>query len=405
MTPQADHGALPGWPYLVGQRFSAWLGEAGQSVREARRTGLALIALFVVVRLVRVHGPGGFVVAGSQFVHPGAPGELRLTYSGGYDGQFVYRLALAPFTQRVTDFGITLDAPGYRQQRIATALFAHVAAWLPGIGVALALILVNAVAVAVAMFAGTRIAVDAGRNAYWGLVLAVPACLPISLGRDLTEPVAWAAILVALVLVRRDRWPLAALTLTVAALARETSLLVVLGFGAAAAWQLVRGRGRRWPVLWLLVPVGVEFAWQGWLASVWGSAPIRTGQNNTSVPVVGVLYSIVVPGSAGGSVALDAVYTVERIATLALIVGAGWLVWRRRTTASTGEVVSWAIAALLALSVRNWKSDVQFLRATYEAWGLSVLVLLHSTQRRDRALLGGAAVVSAGVGLMYVARV
>jgi hypothetical protein len=276
---------------------------------------------------------------------------------------------------------------------------------LPGIGVALALILVNAVAVAVAMFAGTRIAADAGRNAYWGLVLAVPACLPISLGRDLTEPVAWAAILVALVLVQRDRLPLAALALTVAALARETSLLVVLGFGAAAAWQLLRGRGRQWSVLWLLVPVGVEFAWQGWLASVWGSAPIRTGQNNTSVPVVGVLYSIVVPGSAGGSVALDAVYTVERIATLALIVGAGWLVWRRRTTASTGEVLSWAIAALLALSVRNWKSDVQFLRATYEAWGLSVLVLLHSTQRRDRALLGGAAVVSAGVGLMYMARV
>lgn len=377
----------------------------GDAVRAARIGGLAAIVTFVAARLVRVHGPGGFVVAGTQWVHPGAPGELRLTYHGGYDGQFVYRLALEPFTRHVTAYGITLDLPAYRQQRIVTPLLAHAMAWLPGIGTALALILVNALALAVAVLAGTRIAADAGRHPGWGLVLAAPACMPISLGRDLTEPVAWAAILVALVLVRRRYWPVAALALTVAVLARETSLVVVAGLGAGAIWDAVRGRRREWSAAWLLIPVAIELAWQGWLRSVWGALPLHTGQsNNTSLlPVVGVLRSVFETGA--DQPALDVVYILERLAILAVIVAAAWLLWRRRSAVSAGEGLSWLFAVVLALSLRDWRIDVGFLRATYEAWGLSVLVLVYSRVWQARYVLAGAGATTIAIALMYIVRV
>ncbi len=373
----------------------------GDAVRAARIGGLASIAIFVAARLARVHGPEGFVVAGSPWTQPGS---LRL-YREGYDGQFVYRLALDPFTRRVTEHGITLDVPAYRQQRIATALMAHAVAWLPGISTALALILVNAVALAVAVFAGTRIAADAGRHPGWGLVLAAPACMPISLGRDLTEPVAWAAILVALVLVRRRRWLAAALSLTVAVLARETSLVVVAGLGVGAIWDAVRGRRREWSPAWLLIPVAVEAAWQGWLHSVWGVLPARTGQSNNAsgVPVVGVLRSVFETGA--DQPALDVVYILERLAILALIVSAAWMLWRRRSAVSAGEGASWLFATLLALSLRDWSIDVGFLRATYEAWGLSVLVLVYARAWQARYLLAGAGATTIAIALMYIVRV
>ncbi len=57
------------------------------------------------------------------------------------------------------------------------------------------------------------------------------------------------------------------------------------------------------------------------------------------------------------------------------------------------------------MSVRRWINDVQFLRATYESWALSVLVLVSSTDRRARLVLAGAGSVTLGVAAMYVALV
>ena len=92
-----------------------------------RLTAFAAVAVaaFVGVRSIITHGLSGFPVAAPPATASGTRG-LR-GYSDGYDGQFVYRLALDPFTHAVTAHGITLDNPAYRQQRIATALLAHVA--------------------------------------------------------------------------------------------------------------------------------------------------------------------------------------------------------------------------------------------------------------------------------------
>ena len=379
------------------------------SSRQVVLVALALVVGFVLVRLVLATSVAGFTVAGDRFVDPAlTPDRLPVTQeSGGYDGQFVYRLALEPWTQQRTDYGITLDNPAYRQQRIATPALAWAVGLLPGVSTALALLLVNVAALTVAAAFAVRLAVALGRHPLTGLVLAVPAGMPISLGRDLTEPVAWAAVLAGLWYARQQRWPATAAALTVAVLARETSLVVVAGLAAAQLWRLLSGdpRGNRGALAWLAVPAVTAAAWQLVLLRAWGVLPVRSGGTTSFAgqPVLRVLDTLA--AGVPGPPVLTAVVTAERVGVLALFGYAAVALATRRAGATGGEAVAWALSVLMALAVAGWTSDVQFLRAANEAIGLSVLVAL--SDRRSRAgrwALLLAAAMTCGVALEYALR-
>ena len=401
------------------------------SARAVIYVALALVAGFVLVRLALAASLGGFAVASTQFVDPaGTPDALPVTTdSGGYDGQFVYRLALAPWTGEATAYGITLDNPAYRHQRIATPLLAWAVGLLPGVSTLLALLLVNVAALAVAAGYAARLAAALGRHPLWGLVLALPAGMPISLGRHLTEPVAWAAVLAGLWYARERRWAPCAAALTVAVLARETSLVVVAGLAVAELWRvlappaeragpggpaepapgpaggaLVTTRRDVRALAWLAVPVAVAVGWQLVLLQVWGVLPVRSGgpTNFGGVPVLGVLGSLAadVPGPA----VVTLVVTLERVGTLLLFGYAGWALATRRARPTAGEAVGWGLAVALALALSRWSSDVQFLRAANEAIGLSVLLALSDRSRTGRWALLLAAAMAAGVALEYAVR-
>jgi hypothetical protein len=379
------------------------------SPRQVVLVALALVLGFVLVRLVLATSMAGFTVAGDRFVDPSlTPDRLPVTSeSGGYDGQFVYRLALQPWTHQATAYGITLDNPAYRQQRIATPVLAWAVGLLPGVSTLLALLLVNVVALTVAAAFAVRLAVALGRHPLTGLVLAVPAGMPISLGRHLTEPVAWAAVLAGLWYARQRRWPAAAAALTVAVLARETSLVVLAGLAAVELWRLLSGgpRGDRRAVAWLALPAAVAVTWQLVLLQVWGVLPVRSGgpTNFGGVPVLGVLDTLAagVPGPA----VLTVVVTAERVGVLALFGYAAWALAARRAALTGGEAAAWALSVLMAVALAGWTSDVQFLRAANEGIGLSVLVAL--SDRRSRAgrwALLLAAAMACGVALEYALR-
>ncbi|HST65461.1 MAG TPA: hypothetical protein VLM05_09765 [Mycobacteriales bacterium] len=385
---------------------------------------LALVVGFVLVRLVVATPLAGFPVASDDFVDPArTPDALVITTdSGGYDGQFIYRLALEPWTHERTAHGITLDNPAYRQQRIVTPGLAWTVGLLPGVSTLLALLLVNLAALVVAAVFAARLARALGRHPLTGLVLALPAGMPISLGRNLTEPVAWAAVLAGLWYARQRRWPPAAAALTVAVLARETSLVVVAGLAAAELirWAASRGDAGRpggdpgrdggaagpgRAVVWLALPVTVAVAWQLVLLRIWGVLPVRSGSSTNfgGRPLLGVLGTVAdgVPGPAVLTVAV----TAERIGVLVLFGYAAWALVTRRAAATGGEAVAWVLAVALSLAVGGWTSDVQFLRAANEAIGLSVLVALSDRRSRSgRWALPLAAAIACGVALEYAVR-
>jgi hypothetical protein len=420
-------GFTAGWPLLtvssqVGGEVLIVMSAAIQSsdatrgdrdelpeVRPVRLAAIAAVgvAVFVALRSIITHGLSGFPVAGPPSTQPGTPG-LRSNPTG-YDGEFVYRLALDPFTRTLTAHGVTLDDPPYRQQRIATALLAHLVAGLPGVSTALAIVAVNGGAVVVAIVAARYLCVGTARPLLYALVLAVPACLPISLGRDLTEPVAWAGVLVALLAARRGRWFWCAVALTVAALARETSLVVLGGLVLESLWLLVRRRPVRpvrWGRVWLLAPIAVELGWQLWVAHQWHSKlPILLGPgNNSGAPVLGVVTGFL-DGLVTGQVtdrAAGVSYLGERIVLVLLMAAAIWALVRRCGSVSFAEGAAAVAAIVVAVSLRNWSMDVQFLRATVEAWGLSVLILVGIRSRWADVITLLAGVATVGVALLYL---
>jgi hypothetical protein len=131
---------------------------------------------------------------------------------------------------------------------------------------------------------------------------------------------------------------------------------------------------------------------------------VRSGgpTNFGGLPVLGVLGTLAadVPGPA----VVTLLVTCERVAVLALFGYGGWALVTRRARLTGGETVAWALAVAMALSLRGWSSDVQFLRAANEGLGLSVLVALADRGRTGRWVLVLAAAMLGGVAAEYAIR-
>jgi hypothetical protein len=95
----------------------------GWALLDRRRVVMLITFVFAVAF------SAGRLQAGDQFVRvAAAPAGLPVTHGPGYDGQFFYRLSMRPWTQQRTEFGITLDEPAYRHQRIVYPLVSFVVA-------------------------------------------------------------------------------------------------------------------------------------------------------------------------------------------------------------------------------------------------------------------------------------
>jgi hypothetical protein len=159
------------------------------------------------------------------------------------------------------------------------------------------------------------------------------------------------------------------------------------------------------------VPLLVGLGWQATLWQIWGSLPLRSGGagNLGGLPLLGVFGSVVadLPGFTNTAISnplVGVVVFAERVAVLALVAYAGLALARDRGMLSLGERVAWALAVVMALSLRAWSTDVQFLRAANEAVGLSLLVAVGDDRPIGRLArwLGAALVIV--VTLMYAVR-
>ncbi|HEY3924297.1 MAG TPA: hypothetical protein VGL75_07020 [Acidothermaceae bacterium] len=368
-----------------------------------------LAALFVAARDISHGGHlGSFALASNVFVHPGASSDLPIhTGTNGYDGQFYYRLALNPLTHQVTAFHITLDNPPYRQQRVGFPATAWAIREVFRTPTSLALVLVNVLAVVVVAWAGATWARQYGRSTWWGVAVAASPALVMALARDLTEPLATAALLVGLLSWTRGRRWVASLAFSAAVLCRETVLVVLLGMGVWCLVQFLRGGGRgvrrtnAMQILALCVPAAIEVGWQLHVKEVWGDNKLPTFSGNGQVgfgflkPVRSFFFNASDIGFSHQGI-LDGIWLLERFLLLGLliVVATGLL----RSAAPPELRLGWVFAALLGLSVA-WNQDVEFVRAANEAIVVGQLLLL---ARKDR-VAGVAATGIAGWSVLVVA--
>lgn len=269
-----------------------------------------LLGLVVGHRLDSVyHGNAtGFALFGGRFARDTVPPRGALIRSPyGYDGQFFYLQATDPLLlhdRTVHGFGDTGQA--FRMQRMAYPALAWVLSlgqrrYLPEALVGLNILVAIAITAAFASYARRR-----GWSGWWALAIGFMCGLLTGTLRDLSDPLAVAAMLGGLLLwERRRRWWAAAM-LAIAVLAREPMALAVVAIAADAVTRWWRSRGsvglRRvrgvaaasaraigretWPVV--VVPAVAYVGWQAYISLRWGGS-VTSPSTAYKPPFVGIV--------------------------------------------------------------------------------------------------------------------
>lgn len=324
---------------------------------------LAAAALVVVNHAANVGGAGGFVLAGE--VHTNENTSI-IRYTGdGYDGQFMYRMAVSPLSTAERVDGVKLDLAPYRQQRIGYPLLAWTIAQTP-LTTAQAMIVVNLIAVAAAAYFASRLATHYEREPWWGLAVVAWPGFYVDLTRDLAGIVAATAVLSAMLFIVRGHHLAAAGLFAAAVLTREVMIVF-----AVAALVIVRKKI-------YLMPLGLAGLWQGIVWWRWGDGwpPPALNPEAAGMPLQGLVDSVV------GWQALDwlAAIIILVVAVLA-IRRASWTVW-----GIAGVVYA---VMMLMVSEAVWVEWQAFTRAATGLW-LAVFgsfVLRESNESRQVQLV------------------
>lgn len=229
--------------------------------------GLALLvtAGFVLVRLGRAGwDPVALADPGTRYTEGDPQG------TEGYDGQFVYYIAIDPDPGRVSP---KLDVPAYRYQRILYPMLARVLAagdprWIPW-----TLILIAVVAHVAGTLAVTALLEGYGQPALYALAYGLWAGLVAAAGLDLHEPLAYALVAAAWLARRKLRPAAGAGLMGLALFAKETSLVF---WGGCLVADLVTPTTRR-RAGWLILAAAPFALWQFWLWGTFGSPGLGSG--------------------------------------------------------------------------------------------------------------------------------
>jgi hypothetical protein len=340
--------------------------------------GLTLFLLGLLAAGIRLAAAGGdatrFVDAGSQFVDPAtAPHGLHISPGSGYDGQFVYRLALKPWDLSRTVHGITLDS-GLRRQRIGLPVLG----WLASGGgqpsaVPWALLAVNLAALAAVGWIGALLLRDSGKHAMWGVVPGLYFCTVYSLSLDLTEILGTAFLLGGLLLYRRQRYGSAAAVLCAGVLTRETVLVLPAAIGLIRVVALIRRRATlgRSDIVWAAL---VLMAWEAIVAAGYGRAPLLDDGMNAGTPFTAIVHAIgrwVRRGDAPQLLAVALLVAVVVTATRTYLL--------ERSTSQAEVILALALSVVLSLSLSQavWGNDnLGSFRTMTEVWVLGTVLAL-----------------------------
>ena len=334
-----------------------------------------------------------FILAGDYFTTPGksATPIMVLHHSLGYDGQFFYRLALDPFSGPRTAYGIMLDSPAKRMQRIVYPLLA----WLVSLGrpgfVPASLVAINLAGLGIIAAAAAWLTRQR-RLAWWFpfAVLGWPGFL-VALTHDTAEIVSAALLLGALACYLSDRILAYCLLASCAALTRETTIPALLGIFVFEAYIFATSPAQpKHPARVVLCGlVFVPFlAWWKTVGFIWQQSPQSlAGNQDLGLPFAG-WFSRILANLSG--IQIGAAQPAADVPTrgFEILVASGLLVFcisvarqvpaTLRARSSAGLAVGWALTfALMTLLTADgpWIEALSTFRAFSECWLVGCLLL------------------------------
>jgi hypothetical protein len=360
---------------------------------------------FIAPSLARHHWDASyFIVAGDRYVTATqtlTPIAIR-PHSDGYDGQFYYRLALAPFATDTHIGGVVFDHPAWRMQRILLPVLARMLALGQPVAIPWALLGVNLAAVFAIAWLASALARRCSLPAVFPAAIAFWPGWQIALEHDTTEIVATALLLAAVTAYLRERVAVYAVLLASASLARETAILAGAGILLVEGWRLLHGpRPRRWGravcALLALLPFLV---WRQIVAARWqGAAQAHGIAHNAGWPLLGWVQAIAANILNRGVGAAPAPH--GRMMRLTILAGIAMVTlvtipalraaWRGLADDRVaGPALGWLfILALMAVLTANGPliDATAYFRALSEFWVLGWIVLASSHAVKDRRIV------------------
>jgi hypothetical protein len=179
-----------------------------------------------------------------------------------YDGHFAYQIALrgnqaAPF----------LDVPAYRYQRILYPLLSRIISFGQAGLVPWALIGVNVAAIAAGTWAMEKLLVHFGVSRWYALIYGLYGGNFVALRTNLTEPLAYTLVALAILAWEKERRWWAVATFSLAALTKEVTLIFAIAYAVYALIQ------REWRWAAALSAAGLPYAAYQFMLWVWLGTP------------------------------------------------------------------------------------------------------------------------------------
>lgn len=184
---------------------------------------------------VRIFYNVGDVIPIPAYVH--AQGFPIRRDNVGYDGQFYLHIASDPLLLRGQLLS-NIDSPVHRYRRVGLPLLAAATCGFQGapcVVWSIPVLLFFALGLGAAFAA--RFVTDLGRSPWWGLAWAALPGISMGLPRYLPDVLSTSLCMIALHACTKRRHGAAAALFVVAALTRETALLVALAAAASTAWS------------------------------------------------------------------------------------------------------------------------------------------------------------------------
>jgi hypothetical protein len=337
-----------------------------------------LCIVYVAFVLIRNGGdPLALVTIGTRF-DPGIPNG-----SEGYDGQFVYYIARDPSTAAQY-----LDVPAYRFQRILLPILGRALAVGQQTLIPWTLLIINLISLASGTWLLEKLLIQQGVSRWYALTYGLTVGIFASVRLSLSEPLAYGLVLGGITLANRERWGWSGFIFALTALAKETTLFFVAGYGLYLLF------GGRWRMATLFGAVAVLpfIAWQLILRNTLGSFGVGSGGTLATsfevIPFAGIARILTeTPSEIHGGL----IIRFAPILTLFVILPTLWALWRcwvdlRKASWTAYTYLLFANAAILPFvpfsTYRELPAILRFIV------GLQIAVILYAAEgKRQRMLI------------------
>ncbi len=230
--------------------------------------------IFTVIALgVHDWNPLWFVWMGEKYA------DLNPNGRTGYDGQFIYYIAR--YGSAATPH---LDNPAYRWQRILLPVTVRLFSMGSSVLIPWIIIAVNVIAIVLTTYLLAEWLDRQNLSPWFALAYALYIGTIMAFARDLTEPVAFCLVTWGISLWLQGKHAWGTLSLALAALAKETTLLFV--FGLILHSLIRRNLKLAFGALAATVPLLV---WECYLLMKLGTLPLLAGPTLESIPLNGII--------------------------------------------------------------------------------------------------------------------